>query len=176
MKETFAKLPRCVRHNIPLTILVLLAAILHLSVILPSGSHYCFNGICGDFFWGVHEHDGIWHIAVAESAFKTFPPRNPIFAGSALSGYNSLLDLILFLFSLVGISPLLMYFKIMPILWFIFFTYSAILLGKKIQKKKLFIFLFLFLSYFGSSFSFIFPLIKAKTILTIMNLIMCKYF
>ncbi len=153
-----------VKENPFLFALILIAAILQILVIFPSGSSYCFNGHCGDYFWGVHEHDGIWHIAVAETAFRTFPPRNPIFTGSPLSGYNSLLDLILFLFSEVGISSFTMYFKILPVVWFILFTWSAIALGKKISNKKIFLFLFLFLSYFGASFSFIIPLIKTGTI------------
>lgn len=164
MKEIYAKLDRCVRHNIPLTILVLLAAILHLSIILPSGSHYCFNGICGDFFWGVHEHDGIWHMAAAQTAFKSFPPLNPIYEGLPLSRYNSLLDFVLFVFSLIGISPFFMYFKILPVIWFITFTYTSFRLSALLNKKKIFSFMFLFLSYFGASFSFIIPLLRAKTI------------
>jgi len=164
MKNIFNQIISIIRKNPFTAALIVVAAICQLIVIIPSGSHYCFNGICGDFFWGVHEHDGIWHIAVAESAFNVFPPRNPILAGASLSGYNALLDYILFLFSLVGLSPLLMYFKVLPIIWFIFFTYSAIQLAKKISKKKIFTFIFLFLSYFGASFSFIIPLIKNNSI------------
>ncbi len=163
MKKIFFRLLQYIKENPLTTTLIVIAAFLHLLVIVPSGSHYCFGTNCGDFFWGVNEHDGIWHIAVAESAFKTFPPRNPIFSGAMLSGYNSLLDFILYVFSLVGISPFIMYFKIMPIVWFTSFTYFAIKLSTRIHKSKTFTFLFLFLSYFGASFSFIIPLFKAKS-------------
>lgn len=160
MKKLVTRTIKLIKQNPHTTILIIVAAVLHLLVILPSGSHYCFKGACGDFYWGVHEHDGIWHIAVAAASFKIFPPINPIFAGSLLSGYNSLLDFGLYLFSLVGLSPFLMYFKILPIIWFILFTSAAIRLSNKINTSKLFIFLFLFLSYFGASFSFIIPLIR----------------
>ncbi len=165
MKKILNKLFVTIKRNPYTTGLIVIAAILHMVTIFPSGSHYCFNGNCGDFFWGVNEHDGMWHIAVAQSAFKTVPPRNPIFAGAALSGYNSLLDFILYIFSLLRITPFFMYFKILPLVWFASFTYGAIHLGAKISKKKIFTFMFLFLSYFGASFSFIIPLIKAKTFL-----------
>lgn len=164
MKNSISRIILLIQKNIPLTLLILFAAIIHLSIILPSGSYYCFNGHCGDYYWGVHEHDGIWHMAVAESAYKTYPPRNPIFAGATLSRYNSLLDFVLFAFSLLGISPFIMYFKILPFVWFVFFTYIAILLGKKISNKNIFQFSFLFLSYFGASFSFLIPLIREHTI------------
>jgi hypothetical protein len=164
MKKIFKAIVGFMQKNPYTSVLIVVAAILHFIVILPSGSHYCFNGYCGDYFWGVHEHDSIWHLAVANTSFKSFPPRSPIFAGSVLSGYNSLLDLILFLFSLIGISPIFLYFKILPVLWFVAFTYYALQLGKKIKKEKLFSFVFLFLCYFGASFSLFIPLVKAKTI------------
>ena len=164
MKKKLGQLFVIIKRN-PFTVaLIIFAAALHLIIVLPSGSHYCFNGYCGDYFWGVHEHDAIWHIAVSESAFKTFPPRNPIYEGSILSGYNAILDFILFLFALVGIPPLITFFKILPLLWFFLFTYLMVQYGKSINKSKTFIFTFLFLSYFGASFSFIIPFIKTGTI------------
>ena len=164
MKEKCNRLIAIIKQHPFTAILIVIAAILHLLIILPSGSHYCFNGYCGDFFWGVHEHDGIWHIAVAESAFKTFPPRNPIFEGSILSGYNSLLDFVLFLVGRLGIPSIITYFKILPIIWFIGFTYISLKLSNKWSKNPFFSFIFIFLNYFGASFSFFIPLIKNGTI------------
>jgi len=134
-------------------------------VVFPSGSHYCFNGNCGDYYWGVNEHDAIWHISVANASFKSFPPLSPIFAGSLLSGYNLIIDLILHLFSIVKISPFIMYFKILPVIWFVGFSYMAIILAKRISKEKIFTLVFLFLSYFGASITFLIPLIREKTII-----------
>lgn len=164
MRNSITRVVLWVRNNIALTFLVTLAAIVHLSIILPSGSHYCFNGFCGDYYWGVQEHDGIWHMAVAETAFKTLIPRNPIFSGLSLSGYNSLLDYVLFIFAKMGISPFFMYFKAFPVIWFMVFTYFAFVLSKKLSKSSFFTFCFLLLSYFGASFSFMIPLIKEHSV------------
>lgn len=163
MKKKLIQLIVIIKRNPYTTGLIIVAAILHLIIILPSGSHYCFNGYCGDFFWGVHEHDGIWHIAVAETAFTGRTPINPSFSGTSLSGYNILLDYVIFLLSRLGFSSFFVYFKLFPIIWFGLFTYSAIRFIRVFSKGKLALFIFLLLSYFGTSFGFVIPLIKNHT-------------
>lgn len=160
MKKLLARVVGFVRQNPIIASLIILAGILHLAIIYPSGSYYCFNDVCGHYFWGVHEHDGIWHLAVAEAAFKSFPPQNPVFSGVSLVGYNSLLDFVLYILNTVGISPIFSYFKMLPIIWFIGFTYFSLRLSRKWSKNSTFTFIFLFLNYFGASFSFLIPLIK----------------
>jgi hypothetical protein len=150
------------KHNPFTTLLIVVAAILHLAIIIPSGSRYCFNGFCGDYFWGVQEHDGIWHVAVAETAFKnSFSlPINPSFSGAYLLGYNILLDYIIFFLSRIGISSFFVYFKLLPIVWFILFTYTAIRFIKLFSKSKITCFVFLLLSYFGTSFGFVISILQ----------------
>lgn len=113
----------------------------------------------------MQEHDGIWHVAVAETAFQGVfgQTLNPSFGGSTLTGYNILLDYILHVGSLIGIPVFISYFKILPIIWFISFTYSLIVFANKISKHKAFLNIFLILSYFGTSWSFIFTLLKNFT-------------
>lgn len=160
MKNKLRQLFMMIKRNPYTAVLIFIAALLHFSIILPSGSHYCFSGFCGDYYWGVHEHDGLWHIAVAEAAFKTYPLLNPSYSGSFLFGYNILLDYVIYFLGLIGISSLFVYFKLLPIIWFGLFTYSLIRFIRIFSKSKLAHFVFLLLSYFGTSFGFIIPLIQ----------------
>lgn len=119
----------CIKRNPYYAVLLITVLFLSLVVIMPSGSQYCIQDHCGLFFWGAHEHDGIWHIALIESAFKSWPFTLPIYAGAKLAGYNFLFDFVISLFTRVGISSLFLYFKVQPILWAICFFYAVYRLG-----------------------------------------------
>lgn len=133
-------------------------------VIFPSGTFICFSKACGYNFWGVHGHDAIWHLAIAAVSFKQFPFVSPTYAGESLYGYNYLIDLPIFLLSKIGIDPLISYFKLFPVVWFIAFTVFLIILARKINDKPLFTLLFLFFNYFAGSFSFLLTLFHYGTI------------
>ncbi len=141
------------------------AFIFHLLIIFPSGSHYCFKDTCGIFFWGAHGHDAIWHLALAESAFKTIPFNLPIFAGAELTGYNYLFDFMVFLVSRLGLSTLFIYFKLFPIVWLFLITILSIKLARLIKDSPLFVSLFLFFVYFGGSFGYILTYLHKKTLI-----------
>ena len=79
----------------PILIITLIGFFFHMLIIVPSGSYYCFGGKCGFYFWGAHGHDSIWHLAISQVSFKTFPFVAPNFAGALLYGYNFLLDFFL---------------------------------------------------------------------------------
>src|SRR3989338_7084174 len=112
----------------PLLFLIILPAFfLFMLVIFPSGSYYCFKGECGYYFWGVHGRDGIWHLAIAETSFNTIPFISPTYAGEKLYGYNWLIDFIMFLLAKIGIPPLISYFKLIPVVWFVVFTILLII-------------------------------------------------
>jgi hypothetical protein len=80
---------------------------------------------------GAHDHDAIWHLAVIETAFSQWPPRHPVFAGANLSGYNIFLDLVIFILAKTGIPTIIWYFKILPIIWFILYTFLSLKLAEK---------------------------------------------
>jgi hypothetical protein len=141
------------------------ALLFHLLMALPSGTDLCFHDKCGYFFWGAHGHDGIWHLAIDSTAFKSFPFVAPTFAGAMLNGYNYLLDLVIFAFSKIGIPPLITYFKLFPLVWFVLFTAVAIHFARKLHDSPLFVSIFLFFCYFASSFSYIITLLHNKTIM-----------
>ena len=133
-------------------------------LIVPSGSNYCIGDECGLYLWGVHNHDSIWHIALATTAFKQYPFIVPSFAGEILSGYNVLLDLVIYLLTFVGLSPFFSLFKLIPILWFILFTVAAILLARKIKDDVLFVAIFLIFIFFGGSYTYFLTLYHNGTI------------
>lgn len=124
-------------------------------IIVPSGSRYCFDAKCGIYFWGAHEHDGVWHLALIESAFHSWPFRFPSYAGQPLTGYNFLLDIWIYIWTLCGISSSLLYFKVQPIIWFGLFIFLIHKLTQQLDKDRLlFRYVLLFL-LFGGSFGFI---------------------
>lgn len=131
-------------------------------VIMPSGTFACLSGKCGLYFWGAH--DSIWHLAVVSVSFGQFPFLAPTFSGATLQGYNLLLDYFIYLISKIGISPLLTYFKLLPLVWFALFTTAGIALGKKIKDSPLFVGIFLFFLYFGSSFGYLLTLYHSHTL------------
>jgi hypothetical protein len=133
-------------------------------IIFPSGSNYCFNRSCGIFFWGVHGHDGIWHLAIDNVAFNSLPFKVPTYFDAQMSGYNYLFDLIIYGLSLLGIPAIITYFKIFPVVWFFIFTTLLIILARKIKDTPVFVFLYLFFTFFAGSFSYFFTLLHDKSI------------
>lgn len=152
-----------VKKNWPVVLLIVVAFICYMITIVPSGNRYCFDGLCGLYFWGAHGHDAIWHLAMVATSFDTVPFVLPNFAGANLGGYNYFLDIIIFIFAKIGINPLISYFKIIPILWFGVFTLLLLKLSDRIHKGSLFGFIFLFFAYFSGSFSYLITLFKDGT-------------
>lgn len=147
-----------------LLLILIPAFVAQMMTIMPSGSYYCSGSSCGVFFWGAHGHDAVWHLAIINRAFNSFPFASPIFAGEPLKGYNYLLDLILFLLTKIGISPLFSYFKLIPLVWFSLMTIVTVQCARKIQDSPLFVGLLLFFIYFGGSFSYLLTLMNHGTI------------
>lgn len=153
-----------IRKNWLVVLLIVVAFVCYTLTIVPSGQRYCFDGICGMYFWGAHGHDAIWHLAIVATSFSQFPFIMPTFAGATLGGYNYFLDLVIFGVSKIGISPLISYFKIIPIVWFGLFTFLLIKLSRKINKSSIFLFIYLLFVYFSGSFSYLITYIREKTI------------
>lgn len=149
----------------PLLVLIVIPAfVLYMVIIVRSGSYYCFHKQCGIFFWGVHGHDAIWHLAIANTSFNSLPFVAPTFSGHLLTGYNYLFDWFVFFLTKIGIPALITYFKIFPIVWFIAFTSLLILLARKIKNSPSFVALVLFFTYFSNSFSYILNLYHNRTL------------
>jgi len=136
--------------------IVIVAFLLQMLVVIPSGSHYCYNSNCGLFFWGAHEHDGIWHLALINSTLSSWPARFPTFAGAMLTGYNALLDIVLRVINLATRIPAsLLYFKIIPLIWFGAMVLVWNKFGRIYNKSKWYASALMFFIFFGNSFSYL---------------------
>lgn len=114
-------------------------------------------------FWGAHEHDGIWHVALAQAAFHSIPFSFPTFAGAHLAGYNYLLDIIIWILSLSGLSAWDLYFRILPFIWFWIFVYVLSRYAKLYHSDTSFRFFLFFFVFFSSSFGFIIQYVQSGT-------------
>lgn len=135
-----------------------------MTITFSSGSYLCNQAKCGLYFWGSHNHDGFWHMAISSISFKKYPFIAPNYAGGTLMGYNYLTGFIVYLFTQLRIPLFFVFFKLLPLLWFVGLTILVIFLGKKIKNSEKFISLLLFFLYFASSFTFVFPLFHKKSI------------
>ena len=133
-------------------------------IIMPSGSYYCYQKRCGIYFWGVNDHDAVWHLALAATSFLKWPFIMPIYSGVHLSGYNYMMDLFIYILNLLNIPIIFSYFKLLPLIWFSILTVLAVLFARKIKDSPIFIMWFLFFVYFGSSFGYVFTLYHNKSI------------
>lgn len=133
-------------------------------VIVPSGSRYCFTGKCGTYFWGAHEHDAVWHLALVEVAFSSLPFRFPVLLGQQLGGYNYLLDFIIHIISLSGLSPSVIYFKILPVIWFGVFGYLLHQASRLIRPDRNFSRWAFFFVLFSTSFGVLIQWFKHNTL------------
>lgn len=147
-----------------LLLIIVPAFLLYMLVIFPSGTYFCFDNRCGYYFWGAHGRDAIWHLAIAETSFNSIPFVFPTFSGERLYGYNWFLDFVIFLLAKSGIPSIVLYFKLIPVVWFVAFTGLLLLLARKIKDNSLFVGLFLFYSYFAGSFSYLLKLYHTETI------------
>lgn len=118
---------------------------------VKSGWFYSF----GLGFWGPNGHDGIFHIALAQSLAKGLL-INPTFAGEHIKNYHIGFDLLLAVFNRITSIPILnLYFQILPVLLSLLigiFTYRLVLLWSKSEKASI---LSTFFVYFGGSLGWI---------------------
>jgi len=150
------KLKTLIQQNKLLSLVLFLGFAITMLTVLPSGSRYCVDGECGIFFWGAHEFDAVWHLALINNAFDTVPFMNPIYAGNLLSGYNYFLDLILYGLTKVGIPAIVSYFKILPLIWFPLLVWITLKLTKKMKRNKIYTSFLFFFIFFGSTFMYMF--------------------
>src|SRR4030067_529109 len=91
-------------------LLIFVGSLVWSLTLIRSGLKYSF----GLGFWGPNAHDGIWHIALAESLVKG-TLNNPIFAGYKLTNYHLGFDAILALLNKITSIPIVtLYFQIIP--------------------------------------------------------------
>lgn len=123
---------------------------------VKSGLIYPF----GMGFWGPNGHDGIWHIALAES-LSGGTWRMPDFSGDVIRNYHLGFDLILAILHKVTFIPTsILYFQILPPLMAILIGVFAYLFISVWTKSEKCAFWGTFFIYFGGGFGWLVTLIK----------------
>src|SRR5258706_3493002 len=124
---------------------------------VKSGWFYSSLGINGSGlgFWGANGHDGIWHIALAESLSQgSF--SIPIFAGSIIQNYHIGFDLILAILHKITFIPIInLYFQILPVIFSILIGLLTYKFTDLFINSKKSAFWATFFVYFGGSFGWI---------------------
>ncbi len=149
-----------IKRNLKLTILIIFGSLSWSLTMIKSGLVYSF----GMGFWGPNAHDGVWHIALANSLARgTW--EMPVFSGEIIKNYHIGFDLLLaFLHKITFIPINTLYFQILPP---IFALTIGILVYKFVLKWKFSFkqaFWATFFVYFGGSFGYIVSLIREKKI------------
>lgn len=142
-----------------LTLIIVLTGIfLALSFIVTNGNYRCEGSVCGLWIGQWHKHDYIWHLALIKMSFNSFPFMHPNYSGAVLDGYNYFLDYLVYLVSKIGISPLDMFFKILPIIFFPPYLYFLFKNSRLYNKSNVYLNAFLFFALLGTSFSYLISL------------------
>ncbi|MDP4009692.1 MAG: hypothetical protein Q8P53_01770 [Candidatus Shapirobacteria bacterium] len=142
--------------------LLILLTIIFGTVILSltmirSGSLYDF----GIGFWGPNGHDAIWHLSLINQLKKQIPPLNPIYSGQILTNYHWGFDFFAAIISkLFFLSPIFVYFKLLPIIFALSIGILSFYLVKLVTKNNLTALLFTLFNYFAGSFGWIITLIR----------------
>ena len=91
--------------------LIILGSLVWSLTMVKSGFPYLY----GLGFWGPNGHDGVWHIALAESLARRGSWEMPTFAGATLQNYHIGFDLLLAQVNKVTKIPIsILYFQIFP--------------------------------------------------------------
>ena len=122
-----------------------------LGIIFPSGWRACQQEVCGIGISADYHHDSLWHISLASYGFTHLPFMHPSQAGTPLTGYNYLLDLILYGLTLVGIPAMLGFFQVLPLLFIVLYPYLLLRLARLWRYSYVQTATLLFFCYFGSS-------------------------
>lgn len=120
------------------------------------------TGYDGIGFWGANGHDGIWHIALAQSLARgTFDM--PVFSGYLLKNYHVGFDLLLASLSLLTrISIPTLYFQIIPPLLAIGLAYSVYRFVLSWKKDSIAAWWSMFFVFFGGSAGWIITLFRGQ--------------
>jgi hypothetical protein len=154
----FTKTIRWISRNRLASVIIASAFVTNLSLTVFNGIRVCIGGECGLYVGSLHSRDFLWHLALAESAFKTYPFQVPVFSGASLAGYNFLMDLVISLFARFGIPAMSSYFLLFPLAYLISVTYLGYRYLKMKNRDPLYIACGLFFIFFGSSFSYVLSL------------------
>lgn len=132
-------------------LLILIGSLSLILTMVKSGWNYSY----GVGFWGANGHDGIWHIALAESLARG-TLNSPIFAGFAIQNYHIGFDLVLAIANKITNIPIPnLYFQIFPVIFTLLIGYLTYEFTLRWTKSSRSAFFATFLIYFGGSFAYL---------------------
>jgi hypothetical protein len=138
-------------------LLIALGTLVWSLTMVKSGLVYSF----GMGFWGANGHDGIWHLAVANSLSQGVMDM-PVFSGELIRNYHLGFDLLLALLYRVTTIPLqTLYFQLLPPLIAFFFGISLYSFVMEWKGNKAIALFALFFGYFGGSWGWLVNLIRS---------------
>ncbi|KKQ37737.1 MAG: hypothetical protein US53_C0010G0007 [Candidatus Woesebacteria bacterium GW2011_GWA1_37_7] len=157
-RETFQFMKSFFKEFKPITLgLILVGSLTWTLTMVKSGLVYSY----GMGFWGPNGHDGIWHIALAESLAKGSWGM-PVFAGETIKNYHIGFDLLLAILHKITLIPIhILYFQVIPPILSLaigIFAYKFVYLWSGSIKKS---FWATFFIYFGGSWGFVVTLIRS---------------
>lgn len=110
-------------------------------------------------FWGVHGHDGIWHLTLISEIASHFPPQNPGFAGANLQNYHYFFDLFAAqIYTISRLSLLDLYFRFIPFVFGTLLSLLVFLLASRLSGDFRAGLLAIFLTSATGSLGFILPI------------------
>lgn len=146
------------RNNLLFLFLLLVGSLSWSLTMIKSGLDYSF----GMGFWGANGHDGVWHIALANSLARGSWDM-PTFAGFALKNYHVGFDLFLaVLHKATAIPTHVLYFQVLPPLVALLIgllTYRFVIEWKNSKAQALWA---VFFVYFGSGFGWLVTLLRGS--------------
>jgi len=105
---------------------------------------------------GVNSTDGLWNLSLIEELKHHFPPQHPGFALQPIKGYHFLYHLLLAVIAKITLIPTgILYFQIFPVLTAYLWGLGVYKVVYEWFKNKSAALFSVFLSFFGSSFAFI---------------------
>lgn len=137
--------------NLKKWLLILVGSFTWSLTMVKSGLHYPF----GLGFWGANGHDGVWHIALAESLSRGMF-ENPVFSNFKIQNYHIGFDLALgFLAKITNLTVINLYFQILPPILAILIGVLTYKFVKEWTNSDGSAFWSVFFVYFGGSLGFL---------------------
>src|SRR3989344_3920644 len=113
------------------------------------------SGVSGQF-WGANGHDGLWHVALANSLAKG-SLEVPVFAGESLRNYHIGFDLLVAILHRITSIPIItLYFQVLPIVLAILIGSVSYLFVIRWRNSQIEAIWATFFTYFAGSWGWLF--------------------
>lgn len=149
-----------IKTNFWLAVIIFSGTITQGLTMVKSGWRYDY----GMGFWGPNAHDGLWHIALINQ-LREGSLAFPTFAGFSISNYHIGFDLLVSIANrFTGLSPVLLYFQIFPVIFSFLYGFITYHLSYKFFHNKTAALFSTFFAYFGGSLGWLVNLIRGESL------------